>query len=94
MAKISKDQVLKLASMSAMTIHEDEIQAVALQLEAVVTYAERVKEIAQNIQQTSGRNVNIMRDDIKKACFPEEILALAPEREENFFVVPVILENE
>lgn len=94
MAKISREEVLKLARISAMTIHEDEISAVIAQLESVVTYAERVKEIAQDIEEPSTRNVNIMRSDSATACDTEKILALAPEREENFFVVPMILENE
>lgn len=94
MAKITKEEVLRLARMSAMTIHEDEIQAVAAQLESIVTYAERVKEIAQDIEEPSNRNVNVVRTDTVKACESEKIMACAPAREENFFVVPMILENE
>lgn len=108
MAKISRDEVLKLARISNIALHEQEIDAVVTQLEQVLTYAERVIEIAgtdtaaQGIPSVSfdelrtnelARPQNIFRPDIAIPTPTEPILAQAPEREERYFVVPKILEN-
>jgi aspartyl-tRNA(Asn)/glutamyl-tRNA(Gln) amidotransferase subunit C len=94
MAKVSKQEVLKLARMSQLTIEEQEIPAFIKQLEDLLTYAERVKDLAFKAQGTTQQNVNIMRADMPQETNPQPILAQAPLSEENFFVVPMILDNE
>ncbi len=94
MAKVSKEQVLKLARISQLTIEEQEIPAFIKQLEDLLTYAERVKDIACDAQGITQQNVNIMRADVPNETNPQPILSQAPLSEENFFVVPMILDNE
>jgi len=92
-AKISREEVLKIAKMSQVGIHEDEIEAYMHQLEQVLSYAERVKEIASEVEEPSNRLVNVFRDDVIDKTDPEPILDQAPVREGDYFVVPVILEG-
>lgn len=94
MITISKEEVLKIAQMSNITIHEDEIDAVAQQLSGVLSYAARVKEIAADIDEAMDKNVNVMREDVVVRTEPEEVLSQAVEREANYFVVPAILESK
>ena len=93
MAKINRDEILKIAKMSELSIHEDEVQACLQQIEQVVSYIERVKEIASEVAEPSNRNVNVFRPDIVDKTDPEPILDQAPVREGDYFVVPVILES-
>ena len=93
MAKITREEVLKIAKMSQLAIHEDEIPAYIKQLEQVLSYAERVKEIAAEVDEPSNRNVNTLRQDVVDKTDPEPILEQAPVREGDYFVVPVILES-
>lgn len=94
MAKISRDEVLNIARISNIALHEQEVDAVVAQLEQVLTYAERVIEIAGNgSEQPVARPQNIFRPDVAIPTPAEPILAQAPEREERYFVVPKILEN-
>lgn len=93
MAKITREEVLKIAKMSQLAIHEDEIPAYIKQLEQVLSYAERVKEIAAEVEEPSNRNVNTFRQDVVDKTDPEPILDQAPVREGDYFVVPVILES-
>jgi len=92
-AKITREEVLKIAKMSQLAIHEDEIPAYIKQLEQVLSYAERVKEIAAEVEEPSNRNVNTFRQDVVDKTDPEPILEQAPVREGDYFVVPVILES-
>jgi aspartyl-tRNA(Asn)/glutamyl-tRNA(Gln) amidotransferase subunit C len=94
MAKISPEEIRKIAHISHITISEEEIAVLIQQMADILTYAERVKEIAQEIEEPETRNVNVMREDVATKFDAESILALAPEREENFIVVPMILDQE
>lgn len=93
MTKITKEEVLKIAKMSHLELHEDEIPALIKQLDDVLSYAERVKEVSGLSQEAPVRNVNVMREDVAIQSDPERILAQAPEREGNYFVVPAILDH-
>ncbi len=93
MTKISRQEVLKIAQISAISLQEDEIEPLIQRLEEVLSYAARVKEIAAVIEVPSNKNVNIFREDHVVAQDPESILSRAPERAGNYFVVPIILDN-
>lgn len=93
MTKVTREEVLKIARIASLAIHEDELDGMVKQLQDVLSYAARVQEIAQEVDLPSAKNVNVFREDVIVKSDPEAILAQAPEREENFFVVPAILES-
>jgi aspartyl-tRNA(Asn)/glutamyl-tRNA(Gln) amidotransferase subunit C len=94
MAIITKDEVRKIAHMSRIAIHDDEIDDITAQLEAVLAYAARVNGVATVAQGPLPQNVNIFREDVVKPFDAERIKAEAPEIEADYFVVPAILEHE
>jgi len=89
--KITKDEVLNIAALTKLTIEDHEIDAIVKQLQDVVTYAERVQEIAKDISIPSSKNVNRQREDIAILFDSTPILNQAPDEEDNYFVVPKIL---
>lgn len=91
MDKITKDEVLNIAALTKLTIEDHEIDAIVKQLQDVVTYAERVQEIAKDISIPSSKNVNRQREDIAILFDSTPILNQAPDEEDNYFVVPKIL---
>lgn len=93
MIKITKEEVLKIARMSYIDIHEDEIEAMMSQLQEVLSYAQRVKEVAHDVEVPSNRRMNVFREDVINKTNPEPIRARAPQREGNYFVVPAIIEK-
>lgn len=103
MAQITKEEVEKIARLSHIELTEQEIINAMKHLEAVLSYAARVQDIAQDIDTPSyakatadrpiQKNRNIERDDVVIPTDPQTILAQAPEREGDFFVVPVIIES-
>lgn len=93
--KITKEEALKIAKISRIAIKDSEIDPLVEQLESVLSYAERVTQVAAELDnQPSNRNVNFLREDVVVKQSPEPILDRAPEREENYFVVPKILDNK
>ena len=93
MTKVSREEVLRVARMSYISLREDEIQPLINDMEQVLTYAHRVVEVATDIEEPSKKNVNVFREDLVVPQEPAQILVQAPERADDFFVVPMILDN-
>lgn len=94
MALITKEEVEKIARLSHIELSNAEILSAIKHLDAVLSYAARVQEIAKDIDIPSLKNNNVERSDVIVGTDPQTILAQAPEREGDFFVVPVIIEGQ
>lgn len=94
MAKITREEVLKLAQMSKLKVWDHEIDGLVNELDAVLTYAEKVNEVALDTTLLTTKNVNVFREDVVNVTNSQPILAQAPVSENNYFVVPKILEND
>lgn len=96
---ISREDVVKLAKMSQLVIPDEELSSYAAQLEARLSYTTFLQTVlakhAAAIAALPEEKVhmNVMRDDVALQVDPEPFLALSPQREENFFVVPVVVKQ-
>lgn len=93
MVKITKEDVLKIARMSNIQIHENEIDQITKNLEAVINYAARVQEVAVDVEIPSVKAVNVFRQDEVIPSIGDLVLSRAPESEAHYFVVPAIIEK-
>tara|TARA_S200000501_G_scaffold117066_1_gene109953 strand:- start:370 stop:663 length:294 start_codon:yes stop_codon:yes gene_type:complete len=95
MQRISNDEVKKVAQLARLELNESEIQHHAEQLEKILDYINQLEKInTDNIQCTTRaiEVVNVFRKDEKKEYEnSEELLDLAPSRENKFFKVPKII---
>ena len=95
MKRISSDEVKKVAKLARLELDESEIQSHSKQLEKILGYIEQLDKIdTDNIPCTTRaiEVVNVFRKDEKKDFKnSEELLDLAPSRENNFFKVPKII---
>jgi len=91
--KISKEDILKIARISHIKINDSEIDALTNRLEQVLSYAARVQEIGADFQVQSSKNINVFRDDVQVPFDSHLIMNRAPECQENYFVVPAILDS-
>lgn len=90
---ITKEEVEKIARLSNIELSESEITQAQKHLGAVLSYAARVQDIAKDVDITLLKNENVERPDIIQQYNSQTILEQAPEREGDFFVVPVIIDN-
>ena len=97
MKRISSDEVKKVAQLARLELNESEIQQHAEQLEKILEYIKQLEKInTENVPCTTRaiEVVNVLRKDEKKNYEnSEEILDLAPSRENNFFKVPKIIND-
>jgi aspartyl/glutamyl-tRNA(Asn/Gln) amidotransferase C subunit len=93
MAKITRQELLKIAQISRLYVQENEIEPLIAQIQDVLTYSECVRDVAVDADVPSNKNVNVFEADVVKHTDPSPFLAQAPDQIENFFVVPKILED-
>ena len=95
MTKITKDEVKKVAHLARLELNENEINSHAEQLEKILEYIKQLEEIDTNDVPCTTRAIeviNVFREDKKQnSDCTEEILDLAPSREDEYFKVPKIL---
>ena len=95
MRRISTDEVKKVAQLARLELNESEINQHAEQLEKILDYIKQLEKInTEDIPCTTRaiEVVNVLRKDEKKNYEnSEEILDLAPSRENKFFKVPKII---
>ena len=95
MKRISSDEVKKVARLARLELNESEIEQHAEQLEKILEYIKQLEKInTENIPCTTRaiEVANVLRKDEKKDyANVEEIIDLAPSRENKFFKVPKII---
>ena len=98
MKRISSNEVKKVAQLARLELNESEIQKHAEQLENILGYIKQLEKInTDNIPCTTRaiEVVNVLRKDEKKDYQnSEELLDLAPSRENQFFRVPKIISEK
>ena len=94
--KIDKNTTLKIAKLSRIKIEDSEVEELSSQLSAIVDWVEQLNEVdTENIEPLS--NISMaklpLRKDIENIVDnSKEILSNAPEKLENYFVVPKVVE--
>ena len=95
MKRISNDEVKKVAKLARLELNESEIQQHSEQLEKILDYIKHLEKInTENIPCTTRaiEVINVLRKDEKKDYEnSEDLLDLAPSRENKFFKVPKII---
>jgi len=95
MKRISSDEVKKVAQLARLELNENEIHQHAEQLEKILEYIKQLEKInTENIACTTRaiEVVNVLRKDERRDYEnSDELLDLAPSRENKFFKVPKII---
>ena len=93
---LSLDQVTHIAELARLALTDEEKERFRDQLSAILDYAARLQEIDTSAIPPTASVLpvdTVMRDDVARPGLPpEQILANAPDQEDDMFRVPVILE--
>jgi aspartyl-tRNA(Asn)/glutamyl-tRNA(Gln) amidotransferase subunit C len=98
MSAISREEVAHLARLSRLAVTDEELDRFAGQLDVILQAVARVGEVAAADIPPTSHSVpltNVLREDVVVACLDrDEALAAAPDRAEDRFRVPRILDEE
>jgi aspartyl-tRNA(Asn)/glutamyl-tRNA(Gln) amidotransferase subunit C len=94
--KITINEVEYVAKLARLKLSDEEKTLFTQQLDSILLYIDKLNELdTANIPPTSHvlPLENVMRaDEVKPSYPPDEVLAIAPEREDTFFAVPRVIE--
>ena len=93
--KVSKEEILHIAKLADLEIKDEEIEKYALNLQDILDFAEVVNNApVDGLDVTVGANEkkNVFRkDEIKVFEDNEALLQNAPEKEQNMFKIPKVI---
>ncbi len=93
---LGREQVLHIAELARMKLTEEETDLFAEQLSAILAYAEQLNALDTDAIPPTAQVLtlsNVLREDVEQpGLTPEEALANAPHRRDNYFQVRAILE--
>lgn len=96
-ASLERDELKKLARMSQLALTEQQVDEAVHVVGARLTYITMLQDIVAQQQSTTPLKEqtlhSVMREDVVKTTDPEPLLALAPQSEAHYFVVPVIIKQ-
>ena len=94
---ISREEVRHVARLARLHLTDEEAERMREQLDAILAYIYKLRELdVEGVEPTAHAVplVNVMRDDALVPCLPQEqALANAPDRADEFFRVPRIIED-
>jgi aspartyl-tRNA(Asn)/glutamyl-tRNA(Gln) amidotransferase subunit C len=95
--KLSKEEVEHVAKLARLAVSEAEKESFSRQLSEILSYIGKLNELdTSNIEPTSHvlDLSNVFRDDgVRESLPPSDVLANAPDSENDHFRVPKIIEE-
>ena len=95
---LSADEVRHVAMLARLAVTDEEVEALAPELNAILGYAEQVGEVAADDVAPTVHPVpltNVMREDEPGPVLDRDtLLSQAPESEDDRFVVPRIVAED
>ncbi len=95
--KLSREEVLHIAALAKVGVTEADVEKFREQLSNILENFEVLqkldtRDVPPTAQSIALQNV-IMSDEVRPSLSPEQVLANAPQREEDFFKVKIVLED-
>lgn len=95
MAKITRDDVLKLARLSKLSLTDEQLEQFRKEIEEIVGYVEQLQSVdvdgLEPTNQVTGLT-NVMREDVvREYASSEQLLKNAPDREGDLIKVKRVL---
>jgi len=93
--KISTNEVAKIAHLARLEVDDSQKEKIAEQLSHILGYIDKLKDVdVEGVKLSSGAAFmnNVLREDeVKASPGPCVTLANAPQRDEDFYIVPRIV---
>ena len=94
---LTREQVLHIARLARVGVEDEEVERFAHQLSDILDYFERLSAVDTAGVPPTAHTLplhNIWREDEPEPCLrPEQVLANAPRRESDLFLVKAILDE-
>ncbi len=97
MSRISREEVSKVAKLAKLKLNDKQIENHSIQIEKILDYINQLEKIDTNNVPCTTRAIEVINnfrsDTTEKYKNRDDILDLAPSREDDFFKVPKIIKE-
>ena len=93
MINFDKEELFKLAELSALKLNDKEADVLVEQIKILLDYTQELDKVKLSEETAPTKNVNVFREDIAVKKDSSAILSQAPQVKDNYFVVPRILKQ-
>ncbi|PPR46504.1 MAG: Glutamyl-tRNA(Gln) amidotransferase subunit C [Alphaproteobacteria bacterium MarineAlpha5_Bin9] len=94
--KIDKNTTIKIAKLSRLKLDNKEIDELSIELSTILDWVEQLNEVDTNniepLSNVSSAELPLRKDLEESQNNSENVLSNAPEKLENYFVVPKVVE--
>ena len=95
--KLSRDEVLHIAALAKLGVTETDVESLREQLSNILEHFEALQKLDTTQVPPTAQSIalqNVLRqDEIAPSLSSEEVLSNAPQREDDFFKVKIVLED-
>ena len=93
---IDKSQVKKVAKLSRISLDNNKIDSLSKDLDSILTFVEKLNELdtkeIKTLKSIADKTLEARNDIIDDGKIKNDILKNSPEKNEDFFIVPKVIE--
>ncbi len=93
---IDKNQVKKVAKLSRISLEDNKIDSLSRDLDSILTFVEKLNELdtkeIKTLKSIADKTLEARNDIVDDGKIKNDILKNSPEKNEDFFIVPKVIE--
>ena len=93
---IDKNQVKKVAKLSRISLADNKIDSLSKDLDSILTFVEKLNELdtkeIKTLKSITNKTLEARNDIVDDGKIKNDILKNSPEKNEDFFIVPKVIE--
>ena len=93
---IDKNQVKKVAKLSRISLEDNKIDSLSKDLDSILTFVEKLNELdtkeIKTLKSIADKTLEARNDFVDDGKIKNDILKNSPEKNEDFFIVPKVIE--
>ena len=93
---IDKNQVKKVAKLSRISLDDNKINSLSKDLDSILTFVEKLNELdtkeIKTLKSIADKTLEARNDIVDDGKIKNDILKNSPEKNEDFFIVPKVIE--
>jgi aspartyl-tRNA(Asn)/glutamyl-tRNA(Gln) amidotransferase subunit C len=93
---VDSETVRRVAHLARVAVAEDEIEGLGRELNAMLAFVEQLADIdvtgVEPMTSVTPMAIKMRQDEVNDGNIADAVLANAPQREDDFFVVPKVVE--
>ena len=93
---IDKSQVKKVAKLSRISLDDNKINSLSKDLDSILTFVEKLNELdtkeIKTLKSITDKTLEVRNDIVDDGKIKDEVLKNSPEKNEDFFIVPKVIE--